>query len=278
VAGVVAEVGPGVSHFAVGDRVLANPGIACGGCEYCHQGETSLCLEYAILGEHTDGCWVERVVLPASNLHSIPPAMTFEEAAAVPLVFLTAWRMLVSRARLRPGEDILVLGAGSGVGSAAIQIATLLGARVFATASTAEKRARALDLGASEVIDYTRGPFDKEIRRLTAKRGVDVVVDHVGAETWPQSLRSLARNGRLVTCGATSGFEATTDLRHVFFRQLQILGSTMGTRREMTEVVRAFARGQLKPVVDSVFTFADAAAAMRKLEARDVFGKIVLVP
>jgi NADPH:quinone reductase-like Zn-dependent oxidoreductase len=277
-AGIVLEVGPGVSEVQAGDHVVADPGLACDRCEYCRQGESSLCVEYRILGEQVNGTWAERAALTARNLLPLPRGLSFEEAGAVPLVFLTAWRMLVKRARVRPGEDVLVVGAGSGVGTAAIQIARLLGARVFATASTADKRRRAREIGADEAIDPTAAPFDKEVRRLTGKRGVDVVFDHVGAQVWPQAIRSLARNGRLVTCGATSGAEAPTDLRHVFFRQLQILGSTMGSRQDMVEVLRAFERRLLKPVVDSVYPFARAAEAMVRLERREAFGKIVVTP
>ena len=278
VAGVIAEVGAQVQGLSPGQRVIVNPSLSCGHCEYCIQGQDSLCDSYRILGEQADGGYAEYLALPAGNLHLIPEGFSFEEAAAVPLVFQTAWRMLISRAQLKAGEDILILGAGGGVASAAIQIAKLCGARVWATSSSEAKLERARELGADVLINYRKSDFAKEIWRLTDKRGVDVVLDNVGQATWEQSLRSLAKNGRLVTCGATSGPRPPTDLRLVFWRQLQIFGSTMANRHEFSQVLQLVWRGKLKPVVDRTFPLGQAAAAQRALEAGEHFGKLVLVP
>jgi NADPH:quinone reductase-like Zn-dependent oxidoreductase len=206
----------------------------------------------------------------------IPEHISFEEAAAAPLVFLTAWSMMVGKGSIRPGEDVLILGAGAGVGTAAIQIAKLVGCRVFATASNAEKLQRAKELGADFLINYTTEEFDKAIRELTNKRGVDIVVDYIGADTWVRSLRSARRGGRVLTCGATTGFAPQTDLRHIFFRQVQVLGSTMGSHREFLDVMKCVFRGQLKPVIDRVLPMPEARKGHELIEQRAVFGKIVL--
>jgi NADPH:quinone reductase-like Zn-dependent oxidoreductase len=206
----------------------------------------------------------------------IPDSISFEDAAAVPLVFLTAWSMMVAKGNIRPGEDVLILGAGGGVGSAAIQIAKMTGCRVFVTASSDEKLAQAKRLGADFLINHTTEEFDKKIRELTEKRGVDVVVDYVGADTWVRSLRSARRGGRVLTCGATSGFAPQTDLRHIFYRQLQIIGSTMGSHRDFLDVMKCVFRGQLKPVIDRVLPLREARKAHELIEQRAVFGKIVL--
>ncbi|HED04199.1 MAG TPA: alcohol dehydrogenase [Candidatus Fraserbacteria bacterium] len=278
VAGVIAEVGAQVQGLSQGQRIIVNPSLSCGHCEYCIQGQDSLCDSYRILGEQVDGGYAEYLAVPADNVHLIPDGFSFEEAAAVPLVYQTAWRLLVSRAQLKAGEDILILGAGGGVASAAIQIAKLCGARVWATSSSSVKLERARELGVDVLINYKTSDFAKEIRRLTDKRGVDVVLDNVGEATWEQSLRSLAKNGRLVTCGATSGPRPPTDIRLVFWRQLQIFGSTMANRHEFSEVLRLVWQGKLKPVVDRSFPLGEAAAAQRALEAGEHFGKLVLVP
>ena len=278
VAGVIAKVGAQVQGLSQGQRVIVNPSLSCGHCEYCIQGQDSLCDSYRILGEQVDGGYAEYLAVPADNLHLIPESFSFEEAAAVPLVYQTAWRLLVSRAQLKAGEDILILGAGGGVASAAIQIAKLCGARVWATSSSEVKLERARELGADLLINYKASDFAKEVRRLTDKRGVDVVLDNVGEATWEQSLRSLAKNGRLVTCGATSGPRPPTDVRLVFWRQLQIFGSTMANRHEFSQVLQLVWQGKLKPVVDRSFPLGEAAAAQRALEAGEHFGKLVLVP
>jgi NADPH:quinone reductase-like Zn-dependent oxidoreductase len=278
VAGVVERVGSAVNDIKVGERVVLNPNLNCGECEYCQMGEDSLCVSYGILGEHAPGGYAEFVKIPARNVIKIPDHVSFDEAAAVPLTFMTAWRMVVTRAKVRPGEDVLVLAAGSGVGSAAIQIAKLCGARVIATASTDEKLAKAKELGADLVINYAQVDFDREVWKLTNKRGVDVVIESVGQATWPKSLRALARNGRLVTCGATTGPIGETDIRLVFWKQLQIFGSTMGTRRELQTVLRLVWAGKLKPVIAGAFPLAEAARAQEMLEHREQFGKLLLHP
>ncbi len=278
VAGVIEELGEGVEGFARGDRVVINPGISCGGCEYCQQGEDPLCWKYQIIGEHIDGGYAEFVKAPARNLMRIPEGFSFEEAAAAPLVFQTAWRALVSRAQLRPGEDVLILGASGGVGSASVQIAKLAGARVFATASTDEKLRKLKELGADVVINYAENDFSQEVWQLTNKRGVDVVIDSIGEATWQKSLRSLARGGRLVTFGATTGPTPPTDIRLVFWRQLKIIGTTMGNRKEFSDVMRLIWQKRLKPMVDRVFPLKEAAQAQRLMEERGHFGKLILVP
>jgi NADPH:quinone reductase-like Zn-dependent oxidoreductase len=277
-AGVVAAVGPGVPGIREGDRVFVSPGLSCERCRACLSGNEPLCRFYGLLGEHRDGTQAEFVALRASQALPLPESISFEEGAAFPLVFLTAWHMLVARAALRQGEDVLVHAGGSGVGSAAIQIAKLHGARVLTTVGGPEKGARAKALGADEVIDHTTSDFLAETRRLTGKRGVDVVVESVGQETWEKSLLALARGGRLVTCGATTGHEAKTDLRHLFFKGLSLLGSTMGSRAELLQIADLVAARRLRPIVDRVLPFEQAAEAHRLIAARAVFGKIVLTP
>jgi NADPH:quinone reductase-like Zn-dependent oxidoreductase len=275
-AGIIRELGRDVSGLTPGQRVTINPGIACGHCEFCSAGFGSQCVSWAMVGENRDGAYAEFVVVPAHIVLPIPDHISFEEAAAAPLVFLTAWSMMVGKGNIRPGEDVLILGAGAGVGTAGIQIAKLVGCRVFATASNAEKLQRAKELGADFLINYTTEEFDKTIRDLTNKRGVDIVVDYIGADTWVRSLRSARRGGRVLTCGATTGFAPQTDLRHIFFRQVQVLGSTMGSHREFLDVMKCVFRGQLKPVIDRVLPLPEAGKGHELIEQRAVFGKIVL--
>lgn len=278
-AGIVRAVGPEADEsLTVGARVVVNPGISCGHCEFCSEGLGGACRTFRVVGEHTDGTYARFLKIPSTNLLPLPESMSFEEAAAAPLVFLTAWSMLISKGGLRPGEDVLVLAAGSGVGTAAIQIARLAGCRVFAAAGSDEKLEHARRLGADVLINYRNEEFDRVVRQRTGNRGVDVVVDHVGADTWVRSLKAARKGGRILTCGATSGYAPATDLRHVFYRQLRVIGSTMGSDADFTAVMRCVFRGQLHPVVDSILPLKDAAQAHRRLEARDVFGKIVLVP
>lgn len=277
-SGVVDGVGPGVDEGLVGKPVVLAPGVSCGHCQACAGGRDNLCRHYGILGETRDGACAAATCVPVANLLPFPANLSFEQAAAVPLVFLTAWHMLIARAELRPGEDVLIHAAGSGVSSAAIQIARLWGARVFATASGPEKLARARELGATEVIDYRSQDFVEEVRRLTQKRGVDVILDHVGGEVLEKSLRCLARAGRLVTCGATAGAEVRVDLRVLFFKSLSLLGSTMGGRAELYEVLRHVEAGRLRPVVDRVLPLDEIRSAHELLETRAVFGKVVVVP
>lgn len=278
VAGVIAELGGEVEGYAKGDRVVINPGLSCGDCEYCRRGEDSLCNSYGIIGEHLDGGYAEFVKVPARNLMSIPEEFSFEEAAAAPLVFQTAWRMVLTRAKVRPGEDVLVLGASGGVGTAAVQIAKLAGARVFATAGTDEKLEKLAALGVDVPINYSKTDFSTEIWNLTGKRGVDVVVENVGEATWEGSLRCLARDGRLVTCGATTGPKPTTDIRLVFWRQLRLIGSTMGNRAEFHDVMNLIWQRKLRPVVDRVFALQDAKEAQQVMENGEHFGKLILTP
>ena len=275
-AGIIRELGRDVSGLMPGQRVTINPGITCGHCEFCSAGFGSQCVSWAMVGENRDGAYAEFVVVPAHIVLPIPDHISFEEAAAAPLVFLTAWSMMVGKGNIRPGEDVLILGAGAGVGTAAIRIAKLVGCRVFATASNAEKLQRAKELGADFLINYTTEEFDKAIRELTNKRGVDIVVDYIGADTWVRSLRSARRGGRVLTCGATTGFAPQTDLRHIFFRQVQVLGSTMGSHREFLDVMKCVFRGQLKPVIDRVLPLPEARKGHELIEQRAVFGKIVL--
>ena len=260
-----------------GRRVMLQPGVSCGRCAACLSAKDNECPRYEVLGyrNHAGG-YAELVKVPIQNLVSIPDEIDFVHAAAFPLTFLTAWHMLMTRAELEAGEDVLVLAAGSGVGQAAVQVARLRGARVFATAGSEEKLDRARSLGAVDVIHHHKQNISEEIKRLTDGRGVDVVVEHVGAATWPGAVRSLARGGRLVTCGATTGWDAALDLRAVFARQLTIMGSYMGTKGELLRAARFFFTGQLKPVVDRTFPLAEAAAAQQRLEASRHFGKIVL--
>jgi NADPH:quinone reductase-like Zn-dependent oxidoreductase len=278
VVGLVGALGAGVRHVKTGDKVLVLPTLSCGTCSSCANGDDNLCRDYDVLGRKRNGGYAEKVAVPAANCLPYPDNLDWEEAAAVPLVFLTAWHMLAGRARLQPGEDCLVVGASSGVGSAAIQVAKLIGARVIATAGSPEKIARALAIGADEAVDHSRGEFAEKVRALTDKKGVEVAVDHVGGRVFEEAAASLAKNGRLVTCGATLGAEARIDLNRLFGRHLSLLGSWMGRRGEMIEVLQFVREGRLKPVVDSVLPLARAAEAHLRIEAREHFGKIVLVP
>jgi NADPH:quinone reductase-like Zn-dependent oxidoreductase len=262
--------------FVPGPRVMLQPGLSCGRCAACLDGRDNECPKYDVLGYRSDGGYAEIVKVPVQNLIAIPDAIGFIEAAAFPLTFLTAWHMLITRARLQAGEDVLVLGAGSGVGQAAIQIAWRLGARVFATAGSDEKLAKARQLGAYEVINHTTEDLPAKIKEFTGGRGVHVVVEHVGIATWERSLRCLARGGRLVTCGATTGHDAHIDLRVLFSRQISLLGSYMGRKGELLRAAQFFFAGEFRPIVDRTFPLADAAEAHRRLEARENFGKLVL--
>ena len=276
VAGVVDAVGAEVSDVAVGAEVLVNPGLSCGACAKCLAGEDTLCRRYAILGENAPGGYAELLVVPRQNLLPKPKALSFAEAACLPLTFLTAWTMLVKRARLAPGETVLVHAAGSGVGSAAVQIAKLAGATVIATASSAAKLEKARQLGADHLIDYSTQDFLAEVKRLTDKRLVDVVFEHVGAATWEKSVACLPPGGRLMTCGATSGHEVKLDLRVLFFKSLTLLGSTMGSKAELFRVLELVEQGRLKPVLDRVLPLEAAADGHRLLEERKSFGNVVL--
>ena len=276
IAGEVAQVGSQVAGVQVSEKALLCPGISCGHCPQCFAGNDSQCRQYTLFGYMVDGGYAEYVRSPAVNVIPIPKGLSYEQAAAVPLVFLTAWHMLITRAHLKPGEDVLILGAGSGVGSAAIQIAKVTGARVIATAGTEEKLAKAKELGADEVILHSKQDIAAEVKRLTSRRGVDVVFEHVGQATWEQSIRSLAVGGRLVTCGATTGYEGGIDIRYLFTRHISILGSYMGSKVELYSVLELVGRALLKPVIYTTMPLAQAAEAHRRLEHREQFGKIVL--
>src|SRR3989454_3069117 len=276
ISGVVEWVPDGEREFEKGAEVIVNPGISCGRCEKCLLGMDNQCRFYTIVGYEVDGGYAELVKVPRTNLIAKPSAMDFVGAASFPLVFLTAYHMLVNKARVQAGESVLVLGAGSGVGSAAIQVAKVFGANVIATAGEDEKLMKAKELGADQTINHRTQDIAEEARKLTGKRGVDVVVEHVGEATWEKSLRSLAKGGRLVTCGATTGAEGVTDLRYVFSRELSLHGSYMGSKGELLKVVELFRGGKLKKVVDSVYPLKDARAAQERMERSEHFGKIVL--
>jgi NADPH:quinone reductase-like Zn-dependent oxidoreductase len=278
VAGVVDEAGPGVDDPVPGARVVVNPSLSCGRCEWCVRGEDPLCVRYRILGEHTDGGFAEYVVVPAANAYVLPDAISFRTAAALPISYMTAWRAVVHRAAVRPGEDVLVLGASGGTAAAAVQVARLCGARVFAVTSGPENVERVRALGAAVVYDRLESDFAREIYRDTGKRGVDVVVENVGAATWEGSVRALARGGRLVTYGATAGHEARLDLRVLFWKQIRVVGTTMASRAEFEAMLRAAFRGELVPVIDRVLPLEDARIAHERLESGEQFGKILLLP
>ena len=274
--GVIDAVSDDITEVGAGDRVVINPGIACRACEFCTLGQHSLCTRFQLLGEHLPGTFAEYVVVPATNVRRIPTGISDEVAAAFTLATLTAWRMCVSRAQVQEGEDVLIWGIGGGVALAALQICKARGARVFVTSSSAAKRERALALGADHALDHTAGDVDKQIRERTGRRGVDVVVESVGEKTWAQSLGALARGGRLVTCGGTSGPALTMDVRRLFWHQWSILGSTMGNDAEFAAVVAELAAGRLHPPVDSVHALADGRAAFERLAEGAQFGKVVL--
>ena len=275
-AGDIAEVGADVTDVEIGDRVVLNPGISCGRCEYCLKGDDSQCVEYRILGEHLPGTYAEKVAVPARNVLKIPTDMDFAPASAAPLAFMTAWRMLITRANVRPGEDVLVLGAGSGLSTAAIQVAKLAGCNVFVTSSSDAKLKRAETLGADVMVNYKDMPWSKAIWELTGKRGVDVIVDHVGEATFKDSVRTLRKWGRVVVPGATTGSILELDARYLFWRQLSVLGSTMANQREFEEVMKLVFMGRLKPVVDRIFPLEQARQAHEYLAKGEQFGKVVL--
>ncbi|MCL4558619.1 MAG: zinc-binding dehydrogenase [Deltaproteobacteria bacterium] len=276
VSGIVEDIGEGVEGMTRGDEILVSPGISCMRCERCLRGDDNQCGHYTILGYRNNGGYAEYVSVPAVNVIPKPQHLTFGEAASVPLVFLTAWHMLVGRAGIKPGDSVLVQAGGSGVGIAAIQIAKLFGAYVITTAGSDDKIEKAKALGADHAVNYTRHDFEEEVKRLTGGQGVDIVIDHIGPEVWDKSIRSLARNGRLVTCGSTSGPSVGFDLRYVFSRHLSLLGSYMGKKAELLELLRFVDSGRLKPVVHRVFKLKDAAMAQQEMLERKNFGKIVL--
>ncbi len=276
VVGEVDALGPGERTAKMGDRVVVSPGVSCGVCVRCLSGQDNLCAKYAILGENRPGGYARHIVVPDSNVFAYPGDLPFSEVAAVPLVFLTAWQMVVDKGRVQPGETVLVHAAGSGVSSAAIQIAKLHGARVIATAGTDAKAERARSIGADHVVDYAKLDFVSEVKKLTGRRGADIVIDHVGGEVLEKSVVATAAGGRIVTCGATAGFLPKIDLRHVFFRQIAILGSTLGSKGSLFGILEHVRAGRLRPIVDRVLPLWEAREAHRVLEAREAFGKVVL--
>jgi len=278
IVGEIVAVGAGVTQVKPGQKTLVNPTLSCGACPACATGDDNLCRSYDVIGRRRNGGYAELVTVPAANCLPYPENLAWEQAAAVPLVFLTAWHMLVTRARVKAGEDVLVIGAGSGVGSAAIQVARLHGARVIATAGGAAKLARARELGADEVIDHATEDITQRARALTGKKGVEVVVEHVGGRVFEAAVAALARDGRLVTCGATTGHKVSLDVNVLFGRHLTLMGSWMGRRSDLDDALRHIASGALKPVVDSVRPLAEARAAHERIEAREHFGKLVLLP
>jgi NADPH:quinone reductase-like Zn-dependent oxidoreductase len=278
VAGVVEALGDAVTGWEVGAPVMLHPGISCHQCEACFQGRDNLCSSYRLVGQGTDGGLAELVTVPAANLIPKPENLTFEEAASIPLTFVTVWHMLLTRAGLRRGETVLVNAAGSGVGVAAIQVAKLHGARVIASAGSQPKLDKARDLGADEVVNYSTQDLAEEVRSLTGGRGVDLVVDTVGTAVFEASLRALARDGRLVTCGATAGANATLNVTRLFLQHHTVLGSFMGTKAELLAAIPYLASGQLKAVVDRVYPLSQVREAVQHMMNREQFGKIVLVP
>ncbi len=278
ISGVVDQAGAEVGDLPPGTPVLVNPGLSCGACRECLSGRDGRCRQYQILGEHSRGGYAELVCVPRANILPFPRNLSFEQAACIPLVFLTAWEMLVNRAHLAPGETVLVHAAGSGVGSAAVQIAKLCGAKVIATAGSTAKLDKARALGADDVVNYEELDFLSEVKRITARQGVDVVFEHTGARTFEKSVAALSPGGRLVTCGATTGPEARLDLRVLFWKRISLLGSTMGSKGDLFQIVKLVEEGRLKPVLDQILPLAEAAKAHKLMEERAQFGKIVLVP
>jgi NADPH:quinone reductase-like Zn-dependent oxidoreductase len=278
IAGEIVEVGEYVTGFKAGQRVLLAPMHFCNRCAKCVAGLQNQCREFTVLGNGVDGGDCELIAVPAVNVIPIPDSLDFNQAASVPLVFLTAWHMLVGRAGIRLGQTVLVLGAGSGVGIAAIQIAKLFHARVITTAGDEKKLEKARSLGADHGIDHYKQKISQEVRRITDKEGVDIVVEHVGAATWDESIKSLKPGGTIVTCGATTGPSAAFDLRFVYSRQLNFLGSYMGTMGELYDVLGHVFAGRVRPVVDRTFSLRDIRAAHEHMEKSQMFGKIVLNP
>lgn len=276
IAGEVYEVGSSVRNWNVGDQVIVNPVISCGTCQWCKTGRDNLCEIFQVLGAHRAGGYSDFIVVPERNLHPKPKNLSFEEAAAVPLVFLTAWHMLINRAHMLPGEWVLVMGANSGVGSAAIQIAKMLGALVIATAGNDEKMERARQIGADEVVNHYHPEWHKHITEKSEGSRMDIIIEHVGEAVFDKCIKLLSKGGRLITCGATTGASAKVDLRYVYSRELNILGAYIGTNAEMKRFLEYVSSGKLVPIVDSVFPLEEAKAAQQKMESGDFFGKIVL--
>jgi len=278
IAGVVEKLGEGVDGPPVGTKVILQPAKSCGVCHACLGGRDNFCRQYAILGENTSGGYCELIAVPRSSILPYPEGLTFEEAACIPLNFQTAWQMVVRRADVKPGEFVLLNGAGSGVTIAALQIVKLMGGVTILSSTSDEKLDKVKGLGADYLINSRRESLSSQVKKITNGRGADVVIDHIGKGLWEENLKAIAWGGRLVICGATSGADVGIDLRHVFFKQLSILGSTMGSRADLWEVLKHVNNGKLKPVIDSVFPLSEARNAHQRLEKGLQTGKIILVP
>jgi len=278
IAGTVEEAPAGEKELQKGAEVIVSPGIGCGRCDRCLDGKDNQCRQYAVIGNGPDGGYAELVAVPRKNVLAKPERMDFVQAASVPLVFLTAYHMLVTKAKVQAGETVLVLGAGSGVGIAAIQVAKAYGANVVTTAGTDAKLRKAVELGADYTINHKTKKISEEVKKYTEGKGVDVVTEHPGKATWDESIRSVTRGGRIVTCGATTGYDATTDLRYVFTREISILGSYMGGSGELLKVLELFKQRRLRPVVDISMPLSRAKDAQVRMEKGEHFGKIVLTP
>ncbi|MCS7207430.1 MAG: zinc-binding dehydrogenase [Dehalococcoidia bacterium] len=277
IAGDVVEVGPGVRTLRGGERVVLDPVLSCGQCDFCRAGQDDLCPSRGMLGSTVNGGYAEYVVAPAANAYLIPPNLSYEEAAAMPTTFMPVWHMLVRKGAVKPWETVLVLSASAGVGTAAIQVAKrVLGARVIATTSTPDKAQRARSLGADEVIIYTQEDLEKRVLEVTGGRGVDMVVDHVGAEFWPKAYAVLARGGRYGVCGVTTGYRTELHMGQLFSKQVMVFGVSMGNKEDFRQVVDAARRGLVKGLVDKVFPLAEARRAHETMESRSFFGKLVL--
>jgi len=276
IAGEVVAMGEDVTRWQTGDRVLLDPTLSCGTCALCLRGEDNYCRQFGVIGEHVRGGYAQYIAVPARNVYPLPGKLPFADAAAIPLVYATAWRMIVTQARVRPGEIVLILGIGGGVASAALQVARVMGAEVWVTSGSDEKLKKAQALGATQTFNYSQEDWGAAVWERSGRRGVDVVLDNVGQATWSSSLRTLRTGGRLVTCGATTGPQGSTNINLVFWRQLQILGSTMSTQGEFQDMLRQVEIGRLRPVVDRVLPLESAQTAHRLLEAGEQFGKIVL--
>ncbi len=274
--GIVETVAEGTTRLKAGDRVMLNAVLSCGQCEFCVQGEDSMCIDLRLVGEHCHGTFAEYFLVPEGNLEKIPERVSFQEAAAFSLVFQTAWRMLKTRARIRPGEDVFIHGIGGGVSSAALQIVKFCGGRAFVSSSSDEKLQRAKELGADFGYNYGTANVVKEVLAQTVRRGMDIVFDTAGAATWLQSIKMVRKGGRIVTCGATTGSNPTTEIRLIFWKQIDILGSTMSNRREYHELLSLLRRGQLKSIIDKVFPLSEGKKALEYLNNQTQFGKVVL--
>jgi len=277
-SGTIAALGAGVSGMAVDDEIILNPGLSCGHCEYCLRGEQSQCFTFGIMGMSRPGTFAEQVSVPAVNIYPKPAHLSFEEAAALPLAYLTAWRMLINRGGLTPGDTVLLHGIGGGVAIAALQFCALTGARAIVTSSSDDKLARAKQLGATHGVNYTTTPdVAAEIKRLTHDRGVDLIIDSVGGATWPINFGCIRRGGRIVICGVTGGAEVTANLSQLYWNHVSVIGSTMGASEDFRGMVNAVAAAGIKPVIDATYPLSDAKTAQARMEAGEQFGKLVLV-